>query len=408
MLGRRRKPEGFVWQTHLATRVLRRREKRAQQVEAVRAAVDEAGQKLGALAADKIDQAGAIGVQGLKKLGSGAAVGAVHAKASVVRVAREVKGRTPGLIATLKAKAHQVARAVILLLPERRAIAERLAALPHRFASNQIGALAVVFGLGGGTLALIAATTIFSDGQAPGKVAAERPVPGLSRPATSSSAPTSSPQSSWFGLSWLGLSAGRAPIVGTARALSGGTISLAGERLSLDGIDAPEAAQPCLNLRGRTWACAETARQALTRRLRGTAVTCAPSAGSPSAGFLAARCTAGGIDVTLALLDRGLVVATARADEAQRDAERSARDAKRGLWGNAANVAPAEFRQRAWAEAAAQRPDGCPIKATVARGNRIYLMPWSSGYRAARVRPAEGGRWFCSEDEAIEAGWKRA
>jgi hypothetical protein len=32
-------------------------------------------------------------------------------------------------------------------------------------------------------------------------------------------------------------------------------------------------------------------------------------------------------------------------------------------------------------------------------------MPGQVSYERIRVNPARGGRWFCSEDEAIAAGW---
>jgi hypothetical protein len=58
--------------------------------------------------------------------------------------------------------------------------------------------------------------------------------------------------------------------------------------------------------------------------------------------------------------------------------------------------------------AIAQSPSGCLIKGNVsARGERIYHPPGCRYYNATRIDPARGERWFCSEAEALAAGWRR-
>ena len=41
-------------------------------------------------------------------------------------------------------------------------------------------------------------------------------------------------------------------------------------------------------------------------------------------------------------------------------------------------------------------------------GQRIYYVPGSLLYATVVISEAEGDRWFCSEDEAAAAGWKRS
>ncbi len=56
---------------------------------------------------------------------------------------------------------------------------------------------------------------------------------------------------------------------------------------------------------------------------------------------------------------------------------------------------------------AAQRaPRRCPIKGNISSAGRIYHVPWSEWYERTRIDPARGERWFCSEDDAIRAGWR--
>lgn len=51
--------------------------------------------------------------------------------------------------------------------------------------------------------------------------------------------------------------------------------------------------------------------------------------------------------------------------------------------------------------------DGKPIKGNINRkGEKIYHIPGASKYDATKIDESKGERWFCSEDEAIAAGWR--
>ena len=52
--------------------------------------------------------------------------------------------------------------------------------------------------------------------------------------------------------------------------------------------------------------------------------------------------------------------------------------------------------------------DGCAIKGNVTRNGRIYHMPWSPWYGQVTIDETQGKRWFCSETEAMAAGWRPA
>ena len=57
--------------------------------------------------------------------------------------------------------------------------------------------------------------------------------------------------------------------------------------------------------------------------------------------------------------------------------------------------------------AAAQQP-GCLIKGNISsKGERIYHPPGCKYYAATVIDPQRGERWFCSEAEAVAAGWRR-
>lgn len=57
--------------------------------------------------------------------------------------------------------------------------------------------------------------------------------------------------------------------------------------------------------------------------------------------------------------------------------------------------------------AAAQ--DGCNIKGNVStKGERIYHVPGQEYYDETVIQSSHGERWFCSEEEARAAGWRRS
>ena len=73
---------------------------------------------------------------------------------------------------------------------------------------------------------------------------------------------------------------------------------------------------------------------------------------------------------------------------------------------------PWEWRDRKRQEAAEQPvsssgPD-CEIKGNISRNGRIYHMPGQADYDRVRISEGRGERYFCSEEEAQAAGWRRA
>ena len=51
----------------------------------------------------------------------------------------------------------------------------------------------------------------------------------------------------------------------------------------------------------------------------------------------------------------------------------------------------------------------CPINGNIGNsGARIYHMPGGKYYSRTKISESKGERWFCSEDEARAAGWRRS
>ena len=50
---------------------------------------------------------------------------------------------------------------------------------------------------------------------------------------------------------------------------------------------------------------------------------------------------------------------------------------------------------------------GCKIKGNISdKGERIYHVPGQQHYGKTRITTGKGERWFCSEAEALAAGWR--
>lgn len=51
----------------------------------------------------------------------------------------------------------------------------------------------------------------------------------------------------------------------------------------------------------------------------------------------------------------------------------------------------------------------CNIKGNVStQGERIYHVPGQKYYNDTRISASHGERWFCSEEEARAAGWRKS
>ena len=203
----------------------------------------------------------------------------------------------------------------------------------------------------------------------------------------------------------LGTAAGPV-LTGTAAVIDGDTLEVAGARVRLEGIDAPEAGQTCARKGGRTWSCGTEATAQLKSLIGGREVACR-SAGRDKYGRVLGWCAAGGRDLNGEMVRSGHAWAFVRYSTRYQAAETQARRAKAGIWQGEAEPAWA-FRERRWGVAEAAAPNGCAIKGNVTANGHIYHMPWSPWYAKVRVEPAKGERWFCNEAEAAEAGFRPA
>ncbi|MDP1636221.1 MAG: thermonuclease family protein [Gallionellaceae bacterium] len=198
----------------------------------------------------------------------------------------------------------------------------------------------------------------------------------------------------------------------------------------LHGIDAPE----------RNQANGAAATKLLRALVEGEALELQPVE-QDKYNRMVAKVFAHGEDVNARMISSGYAWAYRQylrrepADQAYCQLEAEARDEGRGLWAAAADrpQPPWVFRARnsdgrgpatdygqetaekclaaiGQAElelAIAGSNPACPIKGNInARGERIYHVPGSSSYNATRIDTGKGERWFCSVEDAEQAGWR--
>jgi endonuclease YncB( thermonuclease family) len=193
---------------------------------------------------------------------------------------------------------------------------------------------------------------------------------------------------------------------GSAAVIDGDTFRIGEAVIRLADIDAPELAQMCDSGPSPLASCGTYVAEALAERVRGRELQCTVL-GLDDYDRRIATCEVAGEDLSRWLVSSGLAMAFRRYSTRLVAEEDVARQAGFGLWQTEFEP-PWEYRAKRWQTAAQIAPEGCPIKGNINRdGERIYHTPWGSEwYDRTRVSLAQGERWFCSEREALDAGWR--
>lgn len=93
-------------------------------------------------------------------------------------------------------------------------------------------------------------------------------------------------------------------------------------------------------------------------------------------------------------------------------AQKRAKAKRLGVWSAAcaAPVLAARPPAGSTGTAAPVKPSGtCVIKGNISsKGEKIYHVPGGGSYDVTVITPSKGERWFCTEQEAVAAGWRRA
>ncbi len=201
-----------------------------------------------------------------------------------------------------------------------------------------------------------------------------------------------------------------AEIVGRPTVIDGDTLEIRGQRIRLHGIDTPEPKQPCVRRNGGRWQLGNVRPSPLPTR-SGPAPSDVRRRTATDTGASSPCASKGGEDLNAWLVSRGWAVAYRRYSTDYVDEEKRAREAGIGIW-SGRFVVPWKWRRGErlrQVEAGGQQPSACRIKGNINRkGERIYHVPGERWYDRVRIDPSKGERWFCSEEEARAAGWRRS
>ncbi len=197
-------------------------------------------------------------------------------------------------------------------------------------------------------------------------------------------------------------------LTGTIRMTDGDTLRMGDLRIRLTGIDAPESDQPCRTEQGTTWACGAWVSARAAALFDGRQATCRTE-GTDAYGRTLARCSVDGRDIGAVMVGQGYAFAYRKYSLDYVDTEEAARRRDAGLWAMQVQ-SPAQWRKARRIARAELPPDpACAIKGNISRkGKHIYHMPDQAYYIDTRITPSRGERWFCSEQEARAAGWRKS
>lgn len=120
-------------------------------------------------------------------------------------------------------------------------------------------------------------------------------------------------------------------VVGQARIIDGDTIAVAGRRIRLYGIDAPESQQSCQTRDGRDWPCGKAATDALAFEIGANPVRCDPR-DIDKYGRTVAVCRIGTTDLNAWMVENGWATAYRYFSLDYAGAEDKAHAAGRGIW----------------------------------------------------------------------------
>lgn len=135
-----------------------------------------------------------------------------------------------------------------------------------------------------------------------------------------------------------------APIIGNAFVADGDTITIAGTRIRLIDIDAPELNQSCADAQGRDWPCGREASAQLRSHVRGRNLTCQPKSLDKYGRTLATCALPDGSDINAWMVEQGWAVTSGYAD-VYGSQQADAKSAKRGLWAGSFTP-PREWRHQ--------------------------------------------------------------
>ena len=212
-----------------------------------------------------------------------------------------------------------------------------------------------------------------------------------------------------------------------AHAQDADTIQVGGTTYRLDGIDAPESDQFCLDQEGKTYRCGRDAAEVLKTFIAGRTIQCdnlGPDRAYPKRSI--GQCSVDGVDLHQWLVKEGWAINfEPHAEGRFKSVQEEARQGRFGMW-KGCFVAPQDYRR--WNRGTAallgvgcpddareklfpddpEMPPGCQIKGKYSWRAYPYLGIYHEPGCGSYVRTKKPSRWFCGAEEAQAAGFRRS
>ena len=197
-------------------------------------------------------------------------------------------------------------------------------------------------------------------------------------------------------------------IAGLPRVIDGDTLEIGNQRIRLHGVDAPERSQNCENDRTK-FRCGQQAAEALSKKIGRKTIKC-ERRDVDRYKRVVAICRLGHVDLNSWMIRQGWAIAYRQYSRDYLEEERNARSANLGIWAGRF-IEPSKWRRGErlrYKMTSGSAGASCQIKGNINRkGERIYHVPGGRDYETTKIDRTKEERWFCSEDEAQGAGWRR-
>lgn len=196
-----------------------------------------------------------------------------------------------------------------------------------------------------------------------------------------------------------------ADISGQASVIDGDTIEIHGQRIRFFGIDAPESSQTC-KLSDKEYRCGQKAAFALDELISKKTVHCKEK-DKDKYGRINGECFTGATNLNAWMVSHGWALAYRQYSQAFVTEEEVAKTKNAGIWAGTFQN-PWDFRHSPTEKETILHGE-CLIKGNISsKGKRIYHVQGTSLYGKTKIDTSKGERWFCSEEQAREAGWRKA
>ena len=189
------------------------------------------------------------------------------------------------------------------------------------------------------------------------------------------------------------------------------TIKFNDKIIRLSGIDAPEKTQQCEDHNKIIYNCGIQAKNELIKLVSNNLnkkFHCDYNNKDRYNRFLG-ECYIGGININKWLVRNGWAIAYRKYSFKYIEDEHTAMINQKGIWSGKFLI-PWKWRKgERLVTKSVSTKNRCNIKGNISsNGDKIYHIQGDLFYKKTKISPNKGEKWFCSEKQAIESGWRKS